>query len=163
MYKNSQIQLSDFDNHKNKFEIITEYDCTPSQLFSIFEDANSWPQWAESIINVEWTSPKPFGLGTTRTVTMQGDLKGYEEFIAWENNKRMTFQFLHCNKKFIHRFGEDYRVKDLGEGRCELTWIVIMELNGFLGLISPLMRGLMQKRFRSIMQDGLSNYIANNQ
>ena len=33
---------------------------------------------------MEWTSPKPFGLGTTRTVTMSGDLAGYEEFIAWE-------------------------------------------------------------------------------
>ena len=34
------------------------------------------------IQKVEWTSPKPYGVGTTRSVHMMGDMVGYEEFIG---------------------------------------------------------------------------------
>jgi hypothetical protein len=39
---------------------------TPEQLFEMFEDAESWPRWVSSLTKVIWTSPQPFGPGTTR-------------------------------------------------------------------------------------------------
>src|SRR5437879_8544992 len=66
---------------------------TPEQIWAAFEDASSWPRWATVIKHVEWTSPKPFGVGTTRTVTMAGKMIGYEEFIAWEPYTKMGFRF----------------------------------------------------------------------
>ena len=43
----------------------------------------SWPYWAVGIKKVEWTSPKPFRVGTTRTVTFADGTEVYERFIAW--------------------------------------------------------------------------------
>jgi hypothetical protein len=40
------------------------------QLFDTLEDGPSWAKWTGVICEVTWTSPKPFGKGTTRTVTL---------------------------------------------------------------------------------------------
>ena len=46
------------------------------------------------IDRVDWTSPRPFGVGTTRTVTFQGGgMEVYETFIAWDPGKHMAFTF----------------------------------------------------------------------
>ena len=70
-----------------------EIAATPEQIWAALEDASAWPRWANVIRRVEWTSPEPRGVGTTRTVTMLGGLVGYEEFVAWEPHRRMTFRF----------------------------------------------------------------------
>jgi hypothetical protein len=49
---------------------------TPEQLFEVLGDAESWPHWATVITKVVWTSPEPRGVGTTRTVTMRGNIVG---------------------------------------------------------------------------------------
>lgn len=61
---------------------------TPEQIFEVFEDPDAWPQWVPPIKHVEWTSPKPFGQGTTRTVTMKGGIILEEEFMPL--GKRQT-------------------------------------------------------------------------
>jgi hypothetical protein len=38
------------------------------QLFATLEDGPSWSKWVPLIREVTWTSPKPFAIGTTRTV-----------------------------------------------------------------------------------------------
>jgi hypothetical protein len=45
---------------------------TPEQLFEVLADAEAWPKWAKVITRVTWTSPQPYGVGTTRTVDMLG-------------------------------------------------------------------------------------------
>ena len=66
---------------------------TPAQVFAALEDAAAWPKWAPAIKKVTWTSPKPFGLGTTRTVDLVAGMVAEEEFIGWEPNRRMAFYF----------------------------------------------------------------------
>lgn len=41
--------------------------CSPKALWAALLDPESWPTWLP-ITKVTWTSPAPFGLGTTRTV-----------------------------------------------------------------------------------------------
>ena len=50
-----------------RFEATVEVEATPQKIFEVFEDAHAWTVWALPIKKVEWTSPKPFGVGTTRT------------------------------------------------------------------------------------------------
>ncbi len=162
MYKMKDIDLAYFDSAKTRFVTTVELDCTPERLFDIFEDADSWPIWVNSIQRVEWTSPKPYDIGTTRTVYMSGNLEAYEEFIAWERGKRMAFKFVGASKDNIEVFGEDYIVEDLGNGRCRLTWIVVMEPKGLGKYFIRLGKPLMAKMFAGIMQKGLPKYIAEN-
>jgi carbon monoxide dehydrogenase subunit G len=123
---------------------------TPEQIFDVFEDAESWTEWATPIEKVEWTSPKPYGVGTTRSVHMMGGLVGYEEFVEWERGKRMAFTFLGASKNATEKFLEDYRVTDLGDGTCKVEWYMAMEVKGFsrhlMFLTRPIMR-LMNRRF----------------
>lgn len=125
---------------------------TPEQIFEVFEDAHAWTQWAMPIRNVEWTSPRPFGVGTTRTVSMMGGMDGYEEFIAWEPGKRMAFTFIGSNKAATEKFLEDYRVTDLGNGSCRVEWYMAMEPRGFsrnvMWLTRPMMRLANKRMFR---------------
>ena len=116
---------------------------TPEQIFEVFEDEVAWTEWAPPILKVEWTSPKPFGVGTTRTVSMMGDIVGYEEFIAWERGKHMAFTFLRCSKPDPERFLEDYRVTDLGNGTCRVVWHMAMENRGEPRWFEPLTRPVM--------------------
>ena len=51
---------------KNVFVATEIVRATPEQIFDVFEDAHSWTVWALPIQKVEWTSPKPFGIGTTQ-------------------------------------------------------------------------------------------------
>lgn len=128
---------------------------TPEQIFDVFEDAHSWTVWALPIQKVEWTSPKPFGQGTTRSVHMMGGLIGHERFVEWDRGKRMTFTFVGTNKPATEKFLEDYRVQDLGDGTCRVRWFMAMEPKGFsrhmMFLTRPIMRwanGRMFRKFR---------------
>jgi hypothetical protein len=161
MYPMQDIDDTFFANAKFCFTAKVELNCSPQQLFEIFEDAHAWTIWAGPIQKVEWTSPKPFGIGTTRTVFMQGGLEGYEEFTAWDRGKHMAFKFVGSNKDNMHAFGEDYKVEDLGNNRCALIWIMALEPKGFsrvmLGLIKPIMAKLVQR-----MANQLAKYVNNN-
>ena len=55
--------------------------CSPKSLFRCFEDADAWSEWVSVIEKVEWTSPRPFEVGTTRNVEMPGGMIACEEFI----------------------------------------------------------------------------------
>lgn len=160
MYQLDDIDMQFFQTTRFRFVARVELDCTPAQLFDIFEDAHAWTVWAKPIQNVEWTSPLPFGVGTTRTVTMAGGMLGYEEFIAWQRGTRMAFKFTHSNKNNISAFGEDYVVTDLGNGRCQLEWTMAMQPKGaskvILGLTKPLMGRMVQ-----YLANNLGKYVSN--
>lgn len=98
---------------------------TPAQVFAALEDAAAWPKWAPAIKKVTWTSPKPFGLGTTRTVDLIGGMVAEEEFIGWEPNRRMAFYFVRTSMP-ADAFAEDYVLTDLGDGRTEIAWTMAM-------------------------------------
>ena len=156
MYPQEDIDLAWIKSTKFSFTATSELNCSPDQLFDIFEDAHAWTVWAPSIKKVEWTSPQPFGVGTTRTVYLPGGMEGYEEFIAWQRGQRMAFKFTHCNKKSTRAFGEDYIVTDLGNGRCHLEWTMAMAPAGFsrvvLTLIKPFMARAVQKMLNNLAQ-----------
>ena len=161
MYQLEDIDLDFIHQTRFSFPATVELDCTPDQLFDIFEDPHSWTVWAGAITKVEWTSPKPFGVGTTRTVTMSGGMIGVEEFIAWKRGERMAFKFTQCNKSMITAFGEDYVVTDLGNGRCRLQWTMAMQPRGaskvFMSGFKPVMGWFVQR-----LANNLAKYVASN-
>ena len=109
-----------------RYTTTVELDCTPGQLFDVFEDAESWPLWVPVIQEVTWTSPQPPRVGTTRTVRLVGGLEARERFTAYERGHRMQFVFTSLPTGGVDGFGEDYRVTDLGGGRCRLWWMMAL-------------------------------------
>ena len=101
--------LTLFDTARVRYRFSQELPVTPDVLFDIFEDPASWPRWGTGIGKVEWTSPKPYRVGTTRTVTFWGGMEVYEEFLAWERGREMAFVFYGHTQEVWKNFGERLR------------------------------------------------------
>ncbi|OBG36663.1 SRPBCC family protein [Mycobacterium sp. E3198] len=129
MFPCERVDLSFVDSAPFRFSNSVELAVTPEQLFEVLADAQSWPRWAPVITKVTWTSPEPFGVGTTRTVDMRGGMVGNEEFLAWEPFTRMAFRFNECSTQAVAAFAEDYRVEVI-PGGCRLTWTMAQKPAG---------------------------------
>ncbi len=141
-----------------RHQFVRELDVSAKQLWKILEDPKSWPVWAApGIVEVEWTTPKPYEVGTERTVFFIGGMEVYERFIAWEPEREMAFCFRGATQRVWWRFGEHYSIRPLGDSRCELTWTVAYEPRFVFakihGLAGPLMRWSLRR-----YADGLVKY-----
>jgi uncharacterized protein YndB with AHSA1/START domain len=124
-----------------------EINATPEQIWAALEDASSWPRWARAITNVEWTSPRPFGLGTTRTVSMIGKMTAFEEFVSWEPCRRMGFRFNESTTNGVRAFAERYTLDPVTPTRTSVTWVMAMAPAGVSKAIVPVTRPVMQRAF----------------
>lgn len=131
----------------------------PERIWAALEDAAAWPRWANVITRVEWTSPAPFGVGTTRTVTMRGGMVGYEEFIAWEPPARMGFRFNEASMDGVRAFAERYTLESQPDGGTRVTWVMAMQPKGVSKPIVALTRvpmrllfGRMLRRFGQLVE-----------
>lgn len=64
------VDASFFDIAPMRFKNEVEPDAPPAMVFAIFDDEQSWPEWFRAIHKVVWTSNKPHGVGSTRTVSL---------------------------------------------------------------------------------------------
>jgi uncharacterized protein YndB with AHSA1/START domain len=133
-------------------------DAAPEHVFEVLEDGESWPKWVGAITRVDWTSPKPFEVGTTRTVYMQGNQVADEEFFLWEQNQRMAFYFLRASFDAFKRFAEDYQLKEVGENQTELTWTFAADPRGIHKVIMTVLRPVMKLYLKKILKD-LKKYV----
>ena len=148
-YPCEPVGLDFIDNAPFRFVSKVDLAITPEQLFEVLADETSWPHWATVITNVEWTSAPPYGVGTTRTVTMRGNIVGAEEFLSWEPFSHMAFRFNTSTSNAIAAFAEGYTVNATEQG-CHLTWVMAMKPSGLAGelgmkLGSPVMSWLFQR------------------
>ena len=120
---------------------------TPEQIWSALEDATAWPRWAKAIKRVEWTSERPFGVGTTRTVTMSGRMTVFERFIAWEPHRLLAFRFDRASMNGVSAFAESYTIEPRADGTTSVTWVMAMAPAGPSRAIVPLTRPLMRALF----------------
>ncbi len=160
MYKCKEFDLDYFSHAPVVNRYTREIPTSPEILFAIFDDEHSWPQWVPGIAAVEWTSPRPFGVETTRTVTFKGGMQVYERFIAWNHGKEMAFCFTGATQRVWSSFGEYYQVEDLGGNRCQLTWTVAYEPRFIFAKLHFLF-GPLLKRGLSLIMDSLVRYCRN--
>ncbi len=124
---------------------------SPQRVFDVFLDAASWTRWAFPITGVDWTSPFPLEVGSTRTVHMRGGMIGWEEFLAWEPTTRMAFRFNETIEGGPTAFAEDYHVTDLGDGTTRVEWTMAMTLPGRSGRMMPVIQRAMRPTNRMML------------
>lgn len=115
-----------------------------SAVWAALRDGPTWSQWLP-ITKVTWTSPEPFGVGTTRTVEI-GEQVVNEYFYAWEEGRRMAFRFTDSSLP-VSAGAEDYTVVPNGAG-CEFLW------SGKASAIFPL-GGLITGQLRGSIAAGM--------
>lgn len=146
-----EVGIEYFETAPIRFRFSVDLPIRPDQLFDVLRDPASWPRWAQGIGRVDWTSPEPFGPGTTRTVTFWGGMKVYEDFFVWDSPREMAFSFYGTSEKVWTSFAEHYAVDDLGDAGCRLTWRVAYEPTGGFGRIHPLLKPIMKLNLGSYM------------
>ncbi|ABK76224.1 SRPBCC family protein [Mycolicibacterium smegmatis] len=152
-YECERVDLDFIDRAPFRFVSTVDLPITGEQLFEVLADETSWPKWATVITDVEWTSPQPRGVGTTRTVHMRGNIVGHEEFLAWEPFSRMAFRFNTTTSGAISAFAEDYRVVETPQG-CHLTWVMAIRPSGPAGRLGMLLgRPLMAWMFQRFLHN----------
>ncbi|WP_299493025.1 SRPBCC family protein [Acaryochloris sp. IP29b_bin.137] len=142
-----------------KFINEVELNASPAQVFSILENAEAWPHWFKEIVQVEWHHPKPYGVGTTRTVKLT-TITVEEFFFVWEQDKRFAFYLTSMSLPLAKALVEEYRLIPLGENRSQLTYTVCLEPSFWLRLGSPWLLNSYEQMFQQAVKD-LAVYIHN--
>lgn len=131
---------------------------TPAQIFEVFADAKSWPEWVEAITHAEWTSPPPYGAGSTRDVTLRGGILLKEEFVLWEEGERMFFTITAMNRPLFESFAEEYKLTDNGDGSCSLRWSLHLRARWFVRPLVAMIRPFMTRSNQASLR-ALARYV----
>jgi hypothetical protein len=110
------------------------------------DDALHWCR----ALDIEWTSPRPFGVGTTRTARVYkgAALVLKEEFFIWEEGKRKSFYGLSASLPAYRRLAEDYVVEEETPERCRFTWTIASEPTPLGRAMRPLVKPITNSFFR---------------
>lgn len=155
------VDLDFIDLARYRFENVVDLDASPEQVFDLFADGQSWPKWFPGIRRVEWTSPEPKGVGTTRTVTLT-TATVYEHFLVWDRGKRFTFRFEGANRPLFRAGIEDYRLEPQGAGRTRFSYGVYLEPSLLVRAAAPITTPMFARMFRG-GAEGLQDYLRRRQ
>lgn len=125
------------------FRYEKHYAATPERVWESLTSDESLAAWGPSIKDVTWTSPRPFGVGTTRDVTAPGGAAMRERFFHWDEGRQKSFYVYESTLPLFKRFAEDYIVEAEGH-QARFTWVVAIEPKRAtslpVGILAPLLR-----------------------
>ena len=138
----------------------TFFDTAPFRLSATFDiprpatqpwadlTAESPLAWCRIIQGTTWTSPPPFGVGTTRTVRSLGGASVLNERFCWEERRRQSFYVVEASTPLFRRFAEDYLVEPKSETSCRFAWTIAIEPRPVARIANPANRLLLGILFR---------------
>ena len=104
--------------------------------------------WCRILQDVTWTSPRPFGVGTTREVNaLWGANLLKERYFLWEEGRRHSFYVLESTAPLFRSLAEDYLVEPASEDSCRFTWTIAAEPKPAARLGTPVNRLLLKTLF----------------
>jgi Polyketide cyclase / dehydrase and lipid transport len=125
----------------------------PEQVWESLTSDASVAAWTPAVKEVTWTSPRPFGVGTTREVAAPALARVRERFFRWDEGSGYSFWVYESTLRFFTRFAEDYVVEPDGDG-TSFTWTVAIEPKGRLALPVKVLAPALKAGFGRIFSDG---------
>lgn len=105
--------------------------------------------WCRILKEVTWTSPRPFGSGTTRTAkALAGTTVLKERYFRWEEGRRHSFAVEETTSPLFRRLAEDYLVEPTSDASCRFTWTIAVEPRSLARVFDPVNRRLLGSLFR---------------
>ena len=121
------VDLSFFSTAPHVYRYSVDLDVGPDRLWESLTSDASVSAWGPSVHAVRWTSPRPFGVGTERTVTLAAKaITVHERFFHWDEGKRYSFYVYESNRPLFKHFAEDYVIDPTPSG-SRLTWSFALE------------------------------------
>lgn len=146
-----KVGLEFLDTAPVRFELRATLNKTPAALFELFEGTDSWG-WA-GIVGVTWHGEPPFDSTISRTIEVKRQARVLEQFLLWEQDRRMAFRFEKGDIPVFAAFAEDYQVEAMGPTKSQLVWRIGMQLRGPWALLAPILRGVLRRRFQAMLDD----------
>ncbi|WP_245547969.1 SRPBCC family protein [Nocardia pneumoniae] len=123
-----------------RYEHTVEIAAGPDTVWAALTGDDALVSWSTVITGIQWTTPRPFGVGTTRTVTLGHLIRLDERFYRWDDGERMTFTVDAASIPGLRRFAEDIALTPHAGG-TRLTWTFALEgepaLRPLLALAGP--------------------------
>lgn len=111
--------------------------------------------WCRILQDVSWTSPRPFGVGTTRTArALWGTTVLDERYFIWEEGRRKSFCVVRSTSPLFLRFAEDYLIEPTGDESCRFTWTIAYEPRRVAQLAEPINKRILG----SLLADTAKHY-----
>jgi hypothetical protein len=105
--------------------------------------------WCKLLRDISWTSPRPFGVGTTRTARTIGNGSVLDErYFRWEEGRRQSFYVVEANLPLFRSLAEDYLVEPNSESACRFTWTIAIEPYAAVRPANPVNRLIFSTLFR---------------
>ena len=146
------------DSAPHVFRYEKHFVATPEQVWESLQSDESLAAWGNTVGSVTWTSPRPFGVGTTREVAT-GPALVRERFFAWDEGSGYSFHATACNAPLFRRFAEDYRIEADGAG-TRFRWVVAIEPVPALRLPFKVLAPVLKAAFGRAATDGQKYFAA---
>ena len=143
-----------FQSAPHVFTYQKRFAASPAQVWEQLTSDASIAAWGPATKEVIWTSPRPFGVGTTReVVALGGATTMRERYFRWEEGSRHSFAAYESTIPLFKRFAEDYIVEADGDDTL-FTWVVAIEPKDALALPFKVIAPAIKAAFGRIPSDG---------
>jgi hypothetical protein len=141
-----------FASAPHVFRYQKRFAASPEQVWESLTSDASIAAWGPTIKEVNWTSPRPFGVGTTREVAPL-DTRGREHFFRWDEGHDYSFAVDEWTIPVFKRFAEDYIVEP-DDGGTLFSWTVAFEPKAALALPFKALASALKAGFGRLPSDG---------
>lgn len=126
---------------------------TPQHVWEQLTSDESIAAWGPALKSVTWTSPRPFGVGTTREVAPPVGPRMRERYFRWDDGRRHSFAVYESTAQLFRRFAEDYVVEPDGNDTL-FTWTLAIEPRSALALPVKVLAPVIRAAFGRLPSDG---------
>jgi len=103
--------------HSARHSHVLDIDAPPAAVWAALTADDALASWSPLVSAVSWETPRPFGVGTVRVVTLgPGVLALRERFWCWEDEHRMAFTVDAATRPGLRSFGEDVELTPTATG-----------------------------------------------
>jgi len=136
-FRLEQPPASTFTEATHAYRYPARFAVPPERVWESLTSEESVKAWGLGVKSLRWTSPRPFGVGTTREVVLPlGAMALREEFFRWDEGSGYSFYVRETNRPGFRSFAENYELEPDGDGTL-FTWTIAIETSGPL---TPVMR-----------------------
>lgn len=160
-YRLERPDFSTFTEAAQVHRFPARFPVPPQRVWESLTSDESLAAWGSVVKSLRWTSPRPFGVGTTREVTLPlGAITVREEFIRWDEQKGYSFYATEANRPGLRSFAENYELEPDGDGTL-FTWTIALEAVGPLAPALRLLTPVTHSAFGQLVRGGHRYFAAN--
>lgn len=158
-YEFSEFGVSFYETAPFRIVAKTEINASADTVFEALKDESRWSVWLPAIQHVEWTSPKPIRVGSTRRISTRHGRKIEEQCIRWIPERRASFRVVRSSMSRLLRAGTDFELTPTDTG-CDVRWTIAIQPRGFLAQVGYVVRPaarvavrVMLRRFKKMVEN----------